>query len=202
MSYWVSGASSSKKSSIVSSTTSAIRASGRSTLLTIGTTGSPASNALRSTKRGLGPGTIGGVDEQHRAVDHREGAFDLAAEVGVARRVDDVQAAGAEPEGGLLGENRDALLALEIEGVEDPVDDGGVGPEGAGLAEHRVDESRLAVVDVGDDRHVAQLVLRPHRHHRVLSAAIASSRALRLLARVPVSPAPGPRPRLLMCRPG
>ena len=169
MSYWCSGASSSKNSSIVSSTTSAIRASGRSTLFTIGTTGSPDSKALRSTKRGLGPGTIRGVDEQHRAVDHREGAFDLAAEVGVAGGVDDVQAAGAEPEGGLLGEDRDALLALEIEGVEDPVDDGGVGTEGAGLAEHRVDERRLAVVDVGDDRHVAQFVLRPHRHHPVLS---------------------------------
>ena len=34
---------------------------------------------------------LGGVDEQQHAVDHRQPALDLAAEVGVARRVDDVE---------------------------------------------------------------------------------------------------------------
>ncbi len=34
-----------------------------------------------------------------------------------------------------------------------------VGPEGPGLAEHGVDESGLAVVDVGDDRDVAERLL-------------------------------------------
>ena len=58
---------------------------------------------------------------------------------------------------GLLGEDRDALLALEVARVHDPIDDGLVGAEGARLAQHRVDEGRLAVVDVGDDRHVAQV---------------------------------------------
>jgi hypothetical protein len=31
-------------------------------------------------------------------------------------------------------------------------------PEGAGLPEHGVDERRLPVIDVGDDRDVAQVV--------------------------------------------
>ena len=39
---------------------------------------------------GLRHGAFGGVDEEEDAVDHPEDAFDLAAEVGVARRVDDV----------------------------------------------------------------------------------------------------------------
>ena len=60
-------------------------------------------------------------------------------------------------DGRLLGEDRDALLALEIHRVEDTVDDGLVGPERAGLAEHRVDERGLAVVDVGDDGDVADV---------------------------------------------
>ena len=38
------------------------------------------------------------------------------------------------------------------------VDDGLVRAERAGLAEHRVDERGLAVVDVGDDRDVAHVV--------------------------------------------
>ena len=58
----------------------------------------------------------------------------------------------------LLGEDRDALLALEVARVHHPVDDGLVRAERAGLAEHRVDERGLAVVDVGDDRDVAQVV--------------------------------------------
>ena len=38
----------------------------------------------------LGQRALGGVDQQHHAVDHRQAALDLAAEVGVAGRVDDV----------------------------------------------------------------------------------------------------------------
>ena len=47
-----------------------------------------------------------------------------------------------------------------------------VGAEGAGLPEHGVDERGLAVVDVGDDRDVAQLVdglERAHRRARVVA---------------------------------
>ena len=57
---------------------------------------------------------------------------------------------------GVLGEDRDALLALEVGRVHDPVDDLLAGAERAGLAEHGVDEGGLAVVDVGDDGDVAQ----------------------------------------------
>ena len=59
---------------------------------------------------------------------------------------------------GLLGQDGDALLALEIPRVHDPVDDRLVGAEDARLAQHRVDQRGLAVVDVGDDGDVAQVV--------------------------------------------
>ena len=42
-------------------------------------------------------------------------------------------------------------------GVHDPVGDRLVGAERAGLAQQGVDERGLAVVDVGDDRHVADV---------------------------------------------
>jgi hypothetical protein len=57
---------------------------------------------------------FGRVDEQQHAVHHRQGALDLAAEVGVARRVDDVDPRVAERDRGVLGEDGDALLAFEI----------------------------------------------------------------------------------------
>jgi hypothetical protein len=101
---------------------------------------------------------LGRVDEQQDAVDHRHPALDLAAEVGMARRVDDVDLRPRVPDRRVLGEDRDPALALEIHRVHDPVVDLGALAERPGLAQHRVDQRRLAVVDVGDDRDVAEVL--------------------------------------------
>ena len=101
---------------------------------------------------------LGRVDEQQDAVDHQQAALDLAAEVRVPGRVDDVEADAVDVDRRLLGEDRDPLLALEVARVHHPVDDRLVRAERAGLAEHRVDERGLAVVDVGDDGDVAEVL--------------------------------------------
>ena len=53
--------------------------------------GQVAGERLAEHETGLRQRPFGGVDEQHDAVDHRERPLDLATEVGVAGRVDDVQ---------------------------------------------------------------------------------------------------------------
>ena len=58
-------------------------------------------------------------------------------------------------DGGVLGENRDAALALELVRVHDPLGDPLVGAEDAALVEQGVDQRRLAMIDVGDDGDVA-----------------------------------------------
>ena len=103
------------------------------------------------------------VDEQQHTVDHREAALDLAAEVGVTRRVDDVERDVAVPHRGVLREDRDALLALEVVRVHHALVDVLVGAEGSRLPQQAVDECRLAVIDVRDDRDVAQVGA--YRHH-------------------------------------
>ena len=117
----------------------------------------PAGHRLLEDVARLRQRALGGVDEEQHRVDHQQRALDLAAEVGVAGRVDDVEPDAGVVDGRLLGEDRDPLLALEVARVEDPVDERLVRAEGARLAEHRVDERGLAVVDVGDDRDVAQV---------------------------------------------
>ena len=70
--------------------------------------------------------------------------------------------------GGVLGEDGDALLALELAGVHDALARvllGRAGAEGPGLPQHRVDKSRLAVVDVGDDGDVAQILAHSHMEY-------------------------------------
>ena len=87
-------------------------------------------------------------------------ALDLAAEVGVAGRVDDVDLDALVDDRGVLGHDGDAALALQVVGVHHALGDLLVVAEDVALAEHAVDQGRLAVVDVGDDRDVAISSLR------------------------------------------
>ena len=99
-----------------------------------------------------------GVDQQEHAVDHGQPAFDLAAEVGVAGRVHDVDLQVAVTNGRVLRQDRDALLTLQVHGVHDPNVHVLVLAERPGLPEHGVHERGLAVVDVGHDGDVADVV--------------------------------------------
>jgi hypothetical protein len=105
---------------------------------------------------GLGQRALGGVDQQQHAVDQLERALDLATEVGVAGRVDQVDLHVPSTDRSRLGEDGDAALALLVVGVHDPVDDGLVGGEGAGGTQQRIDQGGLAVVDVRDEGDVAK----------------------------------------------
>ena len=133
-SIWSSSASRSRKSSSTSWTTSSMRASGRSTLLTTSTTGQAGLERLAQHEAGLGERALGGVDQEEDAVDHGQAPLDLAAEVGVAGGVDDVDLHAAVEHGGVLGQDGDALLPLEVAGVHDPLGDLLVVPEGARTA--------------------------------------------------------------------
>ena len=114
----------------------------------------PALERLPKHEPRLGERPLRRVDEQHHAVHHRQGALHLAAEVGVPGCVDNVDQEVFVMDRGVLGENRDAALALEIGVVEGALGHPLVGPERAALVQERVDERRLAVIDVRDDRHV------------------------------------------------
>jgi len=76
--------------------------------------------------------SLGRIDEQQHAVDHGQRPFDLAAEVGVPRRVDEV--------------DLDAL----------PRDGRGLRQDGDASLTERIDECGLAVVDVGDQGNVTK----------------------------------------------
>ena len=108
----------------------------------------------------LGHGALSRVDEQQNAVDHLQNALDLAGEIGVARGVDDVDLIIFIVDGRVLGQDRDAALALEIARVHHAVYDGLILPVNAALLQHLVDQRGLAVVDVRDDCNVTNFVLR------------------------------------------
>ena len=128
----------------------------RSTLLIDDDGGQVAGQRLGQHVAGLRHRAFGGVDQQQHTVDHGERPLDLAAEVGVTGGVDEVDPGALPLDGGGLGEDRDAPLALLVVGVHDAVDPRLVGGEDAGGAQHGIDEGGLAVVDVRDERDVAK----------------------------------------------
>ena len=110
------------------------------------------------------------VDENQHGIDHRQHALDLAAEVGVARGVDDVDAEflalGRLPaDRGVLGQDRDATFLFQVVAVHHPLGGDRALAERAGLLQHLVDEGGFAVVDVGDDGDVAELFDGHGRRH-------------------------------------
>ncbi len=136
-------------------TTACVRASDRSILLmtTIGVR--RRSSALRSTNRvcGSGPSDASTSSMMPSTIDSvRSTSPPKSAWPGVStmlmRNVVVVH-------GRVLGQNRDAALALEHVRVHDPFGHPLVGPEDPALVQHRIHQRRLAVVDVGDDGDVA-----------------------------------------------
>ena len=98
-----------------------------------------------------------GIDQEQDAVNPRQCSLNLAAEVGVSRRVDDVDLYAVVVDRGVLGENRNTALFLEIVRVHDAGDQLLVLPECPRLPEHMVHQRRLAVINVRDDRDIADV---------------------------------------------
>ena len=111
----------------------------------------------------LGLDALGRVDDEDRALAGLEAVADLVGEVDVTRRVDEVEAVDQavarlvlEADGPRL--DRDPLLALEVHRIEDLAHHLAAFDR-VGLLQQPVGERGLAVIDVGDDREVAQAVL-------------------------------------------
>ena len=116
-------------------------------------------NGVTKHEAGLRHRALEGVDEQEGAVGHLEHALHLAAKVGVARSVDDVDLDVLVLNGDVLGQDGDAALALLVVGVKNTVLDLLVCTEGIRGAQQLVHEGGLAVVDVRDDGDVAEVLL-------------------------------------------
>ena len=126
---------------------------------------------LLGHEAGLGHGAFLCVDQQHHAVNHRQRPLDLTAEVGVAGGVDDVDVRALPGHCAVLGQDGDATLALNGVVVHHRVDDLLVLGKGARLTQQLVHHGGLAVVNVGDDGDVSDLLA--HSYFLQATASIA-----------------------------
>ena len=110
-------------------------------------------------RQGLRLDPLRGVDDEHRALARRQRPRHLVREVDVARRVDEVErvlVAVARPveQAHRVRLDRDAALALEIHRVEHLIDRL-LGVHRPGEGQQPIRERRFAVIDVRDDREIA-----------------------------------------------
>ena len=117
---------------------------------------------LGQHEAGLRHGALRGVHQQDDAVDHLQDALHLAAEVGVARSIHDVDLHILILDGGVLGQDGDAPLALQVVGVHNALHHGLIFPVHAGLLEHLIHQSGLAMVNVGNYGNISQFFVLHH----------------------------------------
>ena len=99
--------------------------------------------------------TFCGIDENNGRIDHVEDSLHLAAEIGVAGRIDDIDARALPFHGGALRHDGDAAFLLEVIGIHDALDDARVLTERARLRQKLVNQRGLAMVDVGNNGDIA-----------------------------------------------
>ena len=120
---------------------------------------------LQSALQGLGQDeprlrhrAFGRIDQHQGAVGHPQHAFHFAAKIGVAGRVDDVDLHAVKQDGDVLGQDRDAPLAFQLVRVENAIADQLAVAEFAALPQQAIDQRRLAVIDMGNDGNIANVL--------------------------------------------
>jgi hypothetical protein len=113
---------------------------------------------LAQNEAGLRQRPLARIDEQQDAIDHRERALDLAAEIRMAGGIDDIDARAVPDDRGILGHDRDAAFALERERIHYAIGHLLVGAEDSGLTQERIDQRGFAVIDVRNDCEITNIL--------------------------------------------
>ena len=99
-----------------------------------------------------------GIDHQQHTVGHVEHALHFAAKVAVARGVDDIDFITFIPDTHILAEDGDTAFALEVVVVEDELAGLLIVTKQLGLMKHAVDQGGLAMVDVGYNSNITNIL--------------------------------------------
>ena len=106
----------------------------------------------------LGHSAFKGVYQQDDAVHHFQHSLHLSAEIRMSRSVDNVDLRAFVIDSCVFGEDGDASFSLNIIGVHDTLLDLLILTEHTALAQQLVHQGGLAVVYVGDDRHISYII--------------------------------------------
>ena len=114
---------------------------------------------LSKHKTRLWQRSLRGVHQQQCTVRHGQCAFHLTAEIRVSRCVYDVDLDALPANGAVLRCYRDAALALQIHPIHEAVCHDLALSKQPGTAKHCVYQCRFTVINVSDNRHVADVLI-------------------------------------------
>ncbi len=115
-------------------------------------------HCLGEDKACLGHRSLKRIDDQDGAVDHLQNALDFAAKIRMTGRVDDIDFDAVVVDGSILGKYGDAALPLDGIGVHDAVLYFLICAEHTALTKQSVHQGRLAMVDMGDNGNVTDIL--------------------------------------------
>ena len=158
----MASAGSSPRSSSISVSARSMSADGRSILLITGTHLEVVLHRQVEIGHGLGLDPLRGVDQQQRTLAGHQRPSHLVGEIDVTGSVDQIQLIGLAVlgrvvEGDGVALDRDAALALDVHRVQDLVAKVAF-VHAAAVLDQAVGQGGLAVVDVGDDAEVADVL--------------------------------------------
>ena len=105
----------------------------------------------------MGHHAFRGVYQQQTAVSQSQRALHLAAKIGVARGINQIDLGNAVLQRDVLGQNRNAALTLKIVRVQYASTTQFAFPVLTRLAQHLVYKRCFAVINVGDDGNVSNV---------------------------------------------
>ena len=114
---------------------------------------------LLQHKTGLRHGAFSGIYQKDDAVDHFQDTLHLAAEVSVARGIHDIDFIVLVMDRGILCQNGDAALPLQIAGVHHPLHGGLIFPVNTALLQHFIHQRGLAMVNMGNNRNISNFLV-------------------------------------------
>jgi hypothetical protein len=100
-------------------------------------------------------GSVNGVNQQQHAVYHRHYTLYLTTKVSVTRGIYNVYVVTVPVNSGVFGQNGNTTLFLLIVGVHDSLNIPTTGVQRAGEVQQFINQSSLAMVNVGDNGDVA-----------------------------------------------
>ena len=107
---------------------------------------------------GLGHGAFVGVYQKQYTINHGQYAFYFATKVSMARSIEDVDFGITVHNRGVFGQNGNATFTFQIVGVHYAVFNVFVATENTALFKHCIYQSSFAVVNVSNNRDIAQII--------------------------------------------
>jgi len=121
-------------------------------------------NGLFEHETGLWFGTFHRVHQQQHTINHVHDPFDLPTEVSMSGRVNDVDLDQfsrfeiRQGDGCVLCQNRNPAFSFQIIGIHDAFLDLLVFPEDLSLFQHGINQGRLPMIHMRDDRNISDIL--------------------------------------------